>query len=239
MTAAAAQLMLVCPQYTTVSPAGCPQQATAPDLDPASQSLQWAVENSPFDGAVVIAKTTPGNPARHIAPTTAVTVYEAYEMVATYTAADGSTHFAYSGGIGAATMSWNGTTFVNVNFGPGSVAGHLLPGVKAPTHPRPGAADNPRVLAAVQTAFTACTATTPPTGPTAACPQSTAAGEQWTVTGDPAQGATVAYDSASGLYTVTGTFAMTSNLGNSTGGPYTATLFFDGTQLQVVRITAG
>jgi hypothetical protein len=31
---------------------------------------------------------------------------------------------------------------------------------------------------------------------------------------------------------------MTSNLGGSAGGPYTATLFFDGTQLQVLSITA-
>ena len=33
-------------------------------------------------------------------------------------------------------------------------------------------------------------------------------------------------------------YAMTSNLGNSAGGPYTATLFYDGSQLQVVSIAA-
>jgi hypothetical protein len=237
-TAAAAQLVLICPQATTPTQIGCPQQASAPDLDPLSQSLQWSIFNQPYDGAAVIAKTTPGNPARGIAPKTAVTVYEAFQMAATYTAADGATHYAYSGGIGAATMTWNGSMFVNASFGPGSVAGQLLPGVKAPTLPRPTNFDNTAVLGALSNGFAACTAITPAEGPTPTCPQTSAAGEQWTVTGDPAQGAVVAYDSTRGLFTVTGTYAMTSNLGNTTGGAYTATLFFDATQLQVVGIAA-
>jgi hypothetical protein len=235
--AASAQLVLICPQATTPTAADCPQVATVSDLSPLG-FLRWSILNQPYDGAVVIAKTTPGNPARHIAPTTAVTVYEAFQMVATYVANDGLTHYAYSSGIGAATMTWNGSSFVNVSFGSGSVAGHLLPGVKAPTIPHPNI-DDAHVLGAVQSGFMTCTAPASSTDPVPTCPQVTAAGEQWTVTADPAQGATVTYDPSSGSFTVTGTYAMTSNLGNTSSGPYTAKLFFDGVQTRVISITAG
>jgi len=234
-TAAAAQLVLICPQATTPTADGCPQQANPGDFFP-MQSLEWTILNQPYDGAVVLAKTTPGNPARHIAPTTAVTVYEAFQMVATYATNEGLTRYAYSSGIGAATMTWNGSAFVNVSFGPGSVAGQLLPGVKPPTLPRPKV-DDAHVLGAVQSSFIACTGS-PTSDPAATCPQTTAAGEQWTLTGDPVQGATIAYDTTTGLFTVSGTYAMSSSLGNAASGPYTATVFYDGLQSHVVSIDA-
>ena len=90
--------------------------------------------NVPEEGAVVVglAKTQHGNPRPSLSGrvTTVVTVYEAFQMSATYTEADGTgPYLAYSGGIGVATMSWNGTSFANVTFSPGSVAGQLPVGV--------------------------------------------------------------------------------------------------------------
>jgi hypothetical protein len=236
-SAASAQLVLICPQATTPTAPDCPQQASVTDMF-TMQPMVWSILNQPLNGAVVVARTTPGNPARHIAPTTVVTVYEAFEMDATYVTNEGLTRYAYSSGIGAATMRWNGSAFVNVSFGPGSVAGHLLPGLKPPTLPHPSL-DNAQVLGAVSTAFQGCAVPPQGTDPTPTCPQASAAGEQWTIPTDPSLGATVTYDPATGLYTVTGTYSMSSNLGNTAAGPYTATLFYDGVQPQVLSIDAG
>jgi hypothetical protein len=236
---ASMQLAWPCTFDPSPAPAGCPQQVTAAAVGIKPDSVAWTLLNDPHAGAAVVAKTTPGNPARHIAPHTSVTVYEAFQMVATYTAADGSGPYrAYSAGIGAATMTWDGSEFINVSYGRGSVAGQLLPGVKPPTLPRPANVNDSAVLGAVHDGFTACTASTTAPGPVLTCPQTTAPGEQWTLTGDPTPGATLAYDLTQGLFTVTGTYAMTSNLGNSAGGGYMATLFYDGSQLQVLSITA-
>ena len=237
--AATGQLDLICPQATTLTPTACPQQAVAAGANAQAQGVVWTLLNQPYDGAVVVAKTAPGFPALHIPPSTSVTVYEAFQMEATYNELDGSgPYIAYSSGIGAATMTWNGTTFVDVSFSPGSVAGHLLPGVKPPTLPRPANVTDGVVSSAVQAAFNACTASTPAVGPAPSCPQPTVAGDQWTLSGDPLLGAVVSFSPQQGLFTVTGTYTMTSSEGESAGGPYTATLFFDGQQLQLLSLAA-
>lgn len=234
------QLAWTCSQETTLTPTTCPQQATPLGTGGQAQSVQWTLWNNPFAGAAVVAKTTPGDPAKHTGPTTKITVYVAFQMSATYTETDGSGPYrSYSAGIGAATMTWDGSSFVDATFSPGSVAGHLLPGVKAPSIPRTANTGDGVVRSAVQSGLNACVAAAAAPDPVLICPQTTAVGEQWTLSGDPTLGATVAYDPTDGLFTVTGTYAMTSNLGNASSGPYTATLFFDGTQLQVLSIAAG
>ena len=59
---------------------------------------------------------------------------------------------------------------------------------------------------------------------------------QWTVSGDPTQGAVVTFDDQQGTYTVSGTYALTSTDGGTAGGQYTATLFFDGQNFQILGI---
>jgi hypothetical protein len=238
-TEAAAVGLQGCAKATGVSQAGCPQSTVPVGANPQVASITWTLLNVPEEGAAVLAKTQHANPRKHIRPTTTVTVYEAFQMSATYTEADGTgPYLAYSGGIGVATMSWNGTSFDNVTFGPGSVAGQLPVGVVAPTIPQPTNVDNNAVLDAVQAGFAACTTTPPVAGdPVASCPQPATVGATWTAVGDPTTNAVVSYDSNTGLYTVTGTYAMTSDQGASVTGPYTATLFFDNFQVRVVSIS--
>jgi hypothetical protein len=240
-TEAGAVRLQTCAKATGVSQAGCPQSTVPVGVNAQVASISWTLLNVPEEGAAVIAKTQHGNPRKHIPPTTTVTVYEAFQMSATYTEADGTgPYVAYSGGIGVATMTWNGTSFDNVTFSPGSVAGQLPVGVIAPTIPQPLNVDNSMVFDALQAGFAACTTTPPAAGdPVATCPQPTTVGATWTSVGDPTDGAVVSYDSTTGLYTVTGTYAMTSDQGASVTGPYTATLFSDNFRVWVLSISAG
>jgi hypothetical protein len=237
ISAAGAQLQ-ACSQAQALAAVGCPQVATAAGDAALVESVHWTLLNDPLSGAVAVAQTKFGNPANHTAPVTKVTVYERFQMDATY-AETGDTHsyVAYSGGIAEATMTWNGSTFENVTFSPGSAAGHLLPGVIVPPLERPASATDAAVLGAVGAGFTSCPAVT--TLPNCAAGVTT----PWTVVGDPIQGAVVTFDSRQGDFTVTGSYAMTGtdNLGNpvTAGGHYTATLFFDGGQLHLLSISTG
>ena len=56
------------------------------------------------------------------------------------------------------------------------------------------------------------------------------------LTGDPTQGAVVTFDDHQGLYTVTGTYTVTATDGTATSAPYTATLYFDGQNFQILSI---
>jgi hypothetical protein len=237
-TEAAALRLQQCAKTTSASQIGCPQSAIPVGPNTQIASISWTLLNVPEDGAAVIAKTQPGNPRIHLAPTTTVTVYEAFQMSATYTEVGATDpHLAYSGGIGVATMKWNGSSFDSVSFSPGSVAGKLPVGVIAPTIPQLPNVDNGMIVEALQAGFAACTTAPAPVGdPVAGCPQPTTVGANWTLVGDPTASAVVSYDSQSGLYTVTGSYAMTSDQGATASGPYTATLFFDNFRVWVLGI---
>jgi hypothetical protein len=228
-----------CAQASALTEIGCPQSATAAGVNVQTQSVQWTLLNQPQSGAVAVARTKRGASGR---PTTTVTVYEPFQMDASYTEAGGTrTYLAYSGGVGEATMTWNGSTFANATFSAGSAAGHLIHGVTVAPIARPAAATDANVLAAVAAGIGDCTTiTSPGANPTPNC---AASAGPWSVVGDPTQGAVVAFDPTQGTFTVTGTFTMTGTAADGTTstvtGPYTASLFFDGRQLQVLSITAG
>jgi len=213
--AATAQLQ-TCAQAETLSPKNCPQVATAPGGNTELQSVRWTLVDTPAPPAVVVARVAPGKSG----PATTTYVFERFQMGASYTKA-GRTYLAYSGGIAAATMSWDGSAFTDVTFASGSAADHLLPGVTVPAFQRPAGASDSALLAVVQAGFSL------PVGATAG---------HWTVTGDPTQGAVVTFDAQQGDYTVTGTYTKTSSDGRSAKGQYTATLFFDGQNFQILSI---
>ncbi len=215
LAAAAATTQLhTCAQAHTLSPADCPQLASAAGGNAQVQSVQWTLVNTPEPAPVVVARVHPGKSG----PATTTYVYERFQMGASYTKAGGTrTYLAYSGGIAAATMTWNGSSFTNVTFASGSAVGHLLPGVTVPPFQRPPGLSDSAVLTVVQAGFSL-------------------PGGQGTATGDPTRGAVVTFDAQQGDYTVTGTYTKMSANGTSTTGQYTATLFFDGENLQILSI---
>ena len=226
-----------CALADTLSPPGCPQIASAANTNAVVQSVQWSLVTAAESEAVVVARVHPGGPNK-AGPATTVTVYEPFAMGGLYTEAGTSHPYrAYSGGIAAATMTWNGKTFTNVTFTSGSAAGHELPGVTVPALRRPGNAPDSRLLAAVRQGFADCTAVSPdPAAPGPACAlPAEASGAPWNVTGDPAQGAVVTFNADQGDFTVTGAYSLSST-GGTASGQYAATLFFDGQNVQVVGI---
>ncbi|HTD50452.1 MAG TPA: hypothetical protein VK771_07630 [Acidimicrobiia bacterium] len=213
--AAATTQLQSCAQADTLSPKNCPQVASAPGGN-TRVTVRWTLVNTPEPAPVVVARVSPGKTG----PATTTYVYERFQMGASYTEA-GRTYVAYSGGIAAATMRWDGSAFTDVSFSSGSAADRLLPGVTVPTFRRPGGASDTALLAVLQAGFS--------------LPAGAPAG-RWTVTGDPTHGAVVTFDAQQGDYTVTGTYTKTSSNGNSAKGQYTATLFFDGQNFQIVSI---
>jgi hypothetical protein len=224
--AAGAKQLQACAASDTLAPADCPQVAIG------AGTVQWTLLNNPQTGAAVVAQSKVtqdqwGNPSR----ATTVTVYERFQMTATITGADGTSSVVYSSGIGQATMVWNGSAFVKVSFLSGSAADHLLPGVKIPAFVRPGDATDASALTAVQAALNDCITAA---GSTAlpACPQLPAGAQ---LNGDPALGAAVTFDAEAGTFTVSGSYALTSDAGTP-GHAYTATLFYDGNAFRVLGI---
>ncbi len=210
--AAGAQQLKVCAQADAGTATDCPQVATVTGTP---QSVQWTLLNDPRTGAAVVAQSKVtqdqwGNPAR----TTTVTVYERFQMEATVTAADGTSSFVYSGGIGQATMAWNGSAFVKVSYLSGSAADHLLPGIKIPALVRPADATDTAAVAAAQAALPADSQ----------------------LSSDPTQAVTVAFDPEIGTFTVTGSYVVTSEAGTP-GHTFTAALFYDGSAFRVLGIT--
>ena len=226
----AAQI-LFCSWWNDLAPANCPQSAVAPG----ATDVQWRLLSDPARTAAVVAKTTKDANGD---PSTLVTVYERFRMVATYTLADTGTtqHLAYSSGIAQATMSWNGTAFQDVRLTTGSVAGHVMPGVTVPTFSRPNIWDF-QVSYAVQRAFERCTAN----GTLDRCPAGglldAPTTNQSTLNGDILSSAEVSFDGASGLYQATGPYSLTPPSGPPVDGIFTATLFWDGDSLTILSVT--
>ena len=237
-TAAATAQLEKCAQADALSPAGCPQIATAADASSPVQSVQWSLVSASRSHAVVIARVHSGGPDKP-GPATTVTVYEPFQMGGSYTQA-GAPHpyRAYSGGVAAATMTWNGKSFTNVTFSSGSAAGHLPPGVTVPALQRPSGVGDSALLDVVQAGFADCVTATPDAavpGPVCAL-GADPAGAPWTVAGDPAQGAAVVHNANRGDFTVSGAYSLTSASGASVSGRYAATLFFDGDNFQILAI---
>jgi hypothetical protein len=247
--AAARAQMESCTQADALSPAGCPQQAGTSGVNPTPGSVHWTLLNQPLAGATVIA--TMHETVGHRA-TTQVSVYGLFQMDVAYAVAGNDTHpyFAYSGGVAQATMTWDGSSYEGVSFTSGSATGQLPPGVNVPSFERPAVADS-NVLAALRTGFEACAAPASAPDPSISnCPQGaaldpTATSAQWSLNGDPTQGAAVAFDSEHGNFTVTGTYAMTLSSVSAAGpstvsvtGQYTATLTFDSEGLHLIAIAS-
>ena len=142
-------------------------------------------------------------------------------MGVSYTETGGTeTYRGYSSGIAAATMTWNGSAFGNVTFSSGSAGG-----------PSPAGGDR----VAVRTAGARL--------PTAPCLAVVQAG--LSLPADATSGATDRRPDAGrgrdvrrppGPYTVTGTYTVSATDGTATSAPYTATLYFDGQNFQIVSI---
>jgi len=228
-----------CAQADTLSPAGCPQIATAADASAPAQSVQWSLVSATQSDAVVVARVHPGGPNKS-GPATTVTVYEPFQMSGSYTQTGGAQPYrTYSGGIAAATMTWNGSSFTNITFSSGSAVGHLLPGVTVPPLRRPAGVGDSAPLVVLQAGFGECvTPAADPTvpGPVCSLPADAASGP-WSVVGDPAHGATVTFNADQGDFTVTGSYSLASAGGSTVNGQYVATLFFDGQNFQILSIT--
>ncbi|MGI8761567.1 MAG: hypothetical protein ACR2LF_09825 [Jatrophihabitantaceae bacterium] len=255
---AATAAFQICAQATSLQPPNCPQSLGGGD----ALAVHWTVLNQALDHPVAVpVPVQPGGAT----PTGQVTVYGQYQMEASYTTA-GQTlrpYLDYVGGIAAATMTWDGHSFQNVQFS-SSDAASSQPAPTLPPFTRPTEVTDAAALAAVKAGFTDCA--TLPVPLTAGglvipnCPQlfaviqvGTVTSAQWSLTGDPMQGALVSFDTTHGNVAVTGSYHMdvhyTTNNGNSlspdngphTGnasGNYTATLDWDGHQLKLLKITA-
>ena len=194
----------------------------------------WSLLGDPSRTAAAIAKTTTDSAAT---PSTIVTVYERYRMVATYTLPETGSrqHHAYSSGIVEATMTWGGESFDHVTLKPGPA--NVMPGVIVPGFQPPAIWDF-MVAAKVQDAFERCTVTGTP-GP--ACPTGglldSPDTNQSTLNGNVLAAAEVSFNGETGLYTVIGTYSLTSAAGTPVNGVYNATLYFSGADLTILSVT--
>jgi len=228
----AAIRLLVCSVTDSLAPAGCPQSAVAAG----AQNVTWRILGDPATTAAAVATTTTNAAGE---PSTLVTVYDRFRMVATYTRPEtGDRQYtAYSSGIAEATMIWNGTFFDHVTMKTGSVEGHVMPGVVVPTFSRPPLWDA-MVAMKVQGAFERCTASGPPD---ASCPAGglldSPTTNESTLNGNVVSAAEVSFDGTTGLYTVTGTYSLTPPSGTAVNGVYTATFFWDNPYLTILSVT--
>jgi hypothetical protein len=161
-------------------------------------------------------------------------VYQRFQMEVMYTAG-GNSEFGYSSGVAQATMTWNGSAFDQITIADGSVAGHVERGVVVPGLVRPAGAVDLAVLGAVHDVFVDCTAPSS----SASCPPGVLDNPttaQSTLTGDPTDGATVRFDSRTGLLVVTGKYSMVTSTGTPVTGSYTASLFFDNLALRTLSV---
>jgi len=225
---AAANGLWDCSHVTVLDPKACPQSTTASG---AASNVQWALLNDPRLSSAAIAHTTRATDGTMH---TVVTVYQRFQMEVMYTAG-GNSEFGYSSGVAQATMTWNGSAFDQITIADGSVAGHVERGVVVPGLVRPAGAVDLAVLGAVHDVFVDCTA--PSSG--ASCPPGVLDNPttaQSTLTGDPTDGATVRFDSRTGLLVVTGKYSMVTSTGTPVTGSYTASLFFDNLALRTLSV---
>jgi hypothetical protein len=224
--------LVLCSWRVELSSADCPQSAVAPG----AENVTWRLLSDPSRTSAAVARTTKDASGQQ---STLVTVYERFRMVATYTLPDTGTqqYLAYSSGIAEGTMTWTGEAFGNVQLTPGSVVGHVMPGVTVPNFSRPNLWDF-QVAYKVQRAFEHCTATgTPdsrcPAGGLLDAPST----NQSTLDGDVLPGSEVSFDGETGLYRVKGPYSLTPPSGPSVTGTFTATIFNDGSSLTILTVT--
>jgi hypothetical protein len=253
---AATVALQTCARSSSLQPANCPQGGV---VGGPALAVRWAVLNQPLDHAVAV-------PASQDAGTAAagqVTVYGHFQMTVSYTTAGQAVrpYLDYVGGLAEASMTWDGHSFQNVQFVNSDAAAQ--PPVPVPPFTRPAEVTDANALAAVKAGFEDCaTLQVPLTATTLAipnCPQQygviqigTITSAQWSINGDPTQGALVSFDTAHGNFAVTGSYHMdlhyNTNNGNSlsndngahlgsASGNYTATLAWNGQQLTLLKIT--
>jgi hypothetical protein len=254
---AATTAFQTCVKATSLQPPNCPQSLGGGEV----LAVHWTSLNQALDHAVAVPVPVPDGAT----PTGQVTVYGQYQMEVSYTTT-GQTlrpYLDYVGGIAAATMTWDGHSFQNVQFS-SSDSASSQPAPTLPPFARPTEVTDAAALAAVKAGFADCA--TLPVPLTAVglvipnCPQlfaviqvGTVTSAQWTVTGDPMQGALVSFDTAHGNVAVTGSYHMDVHYSTANGnalspdngahagnasGNYTAILDWDGHQLKLLKITA-
>jgi hypothetical protein len=220
----------LCTVTDSPAPPDCPQSVDAPG----AQNVSWSLLGDPSRTAAAIATTTQ-NAAGELS--TVVTVYERFRMVVTYTlpTTGSQTYRAYSSGIVEATMEWGGASFERVVLKAGPA--NVMPGVVVPGFQPPDVWDF-MVAAKVQAAFERCTATgtTRPSCPPGGLLDSPDT-NQSTLNGNVLEAAEVSFNQVTGLYTVKGTYSLTSASGAPVTGVYDATLFFNYADLQLLSIT--
>jgi hypothetical protein len=213
-----------CTKQTGLSPNGCPQSVSNFFVG----SGQWQLVGDPTQD-LAVSFDPDLNPA----------AVGHFQMVFAYQEAGttGTLHSPSSGGYSAALLlgpSDVGVTSIS------SVGG--LPGLQ-----RPAAATDQAAKDLVTKAFAQCAGSR--AASQADCPQGLAVPDvsnvSWTLSGDPLSTATVSFDPQSGLFTVQGTFNMTTKY-YVQGYPYTrpsytstykADLLWDGQALQLVTIS--
>jgi hypothetical protein len=262
---AANTALKACAQANSLDPTNCPQRINSVGFD--TLAVRWTLLNGNLSHAVAVFSTEPGSGAIRGA-TGQVAVYGLYQMNVSYTTRGQAIrpYQDYSGGVAGATMTWDGSSFQNVQFKPVS-ATQLPADVSVAPFTRPTRVSDAAVLDAVRAGFQDCvtlkmpvsavllTATSPPV---ANCPQSSrgvdvfTVSAQWVLTSDPMQGALVSFDTKRGDFVVTGSFDMDMNTvvtkpDNPFYGPsgphtarstghYTASLAWDGQELKLVNI---
>ena len=219
-TAAVKASLIACANKTSLQPDGCPQAYG----DPLINSGRWSLVGDPttdiaigFDASTNLAAT--GH----------------YQMIFAFE--DGGTkHRVVAGGY-VATLEVQASAITASAISP---VGGLAPIA------RPSAATDEAALSIVAKGLATCAQATGPHAPD--CPQDLASplaeNVHWKLSGDPTQSATVTFDSASGIFTVSGPLDMTASYtingypssDRSAYTSYDAQLLWDGAQFQLVTI---
>jgi hypothetical protein len=250
-----------CARADSLMPRYCPQQIAAPQSGNQTLAVHWTLLDAPLADAVAV----PGAPTTDSAATNTggqVTVYGLYQMEVSYTTAGQTTrpYLDYDGGVASATMTWDGTSFQNVQFTPANQA-QLPANVHVGPFNRSADATDADALALVKAGFQTCVHLKMPVSAATLpdCPQSSfgldvyTVSASWLLNGDPMQGALVSFDTQHGNFAVTGSFDMNLNSvvndpghpGYGPNGPhtarsygnYTAVLAWDGHRLGLLTIT--
>jgi hypothetical protein len=251
---AANAALKACAAATSLNPTGCPQQIS--DAGAVVQTVQWSLLSDGLAHATAVPVPQPDQ-----GPTSGgngqIVVYGRYAMDVSYVVAGQGLRpsLDYSGGLAQATLSWDGTSFQNVQFTSGEVT--LPANVTVQPFARPAGATDAAALAAVNAGFNDCvTIAVPATDPVVAnCPQGGtrtdmhATGGHWLLQGDPLQGALVSFTPEHGDVTVTGNFDMNFDYTTPPEGPdhgtswtarcfghYTAILSWDGSTLELLNM---
>ena len=217
--------LTACAAKADLNPADCPQSSTASLVD----QVHWQLVGDPITD-LVVAFGADGS----------ATATGHYQMVL-------SDHPSYGSGtehqaVGGAYKASLRVSSTGVEVGP------IQPAQGVPPLVRPSGATDQAAKDLVAAAFAACAAAT--TISVNDCPQVTTLAVadpknvRWTLNGDPASAATVAFDGDHSDLSVTGDFAMAVSFsmsgslfqGDSATKHYRADLFWDGNALQLVTV---